>query len=300
MRRSNRLLAELVEDDSFWKPWGYEDIGEATRLLGLLDENGNPDENGRKIFAPVCRWARDGRIDKAQFLHILNEYDLKKFFALAHKEQLSDEELWKVTELEAELSTRHWSDLAGTVGGRMLLIPYAQGKITLEHLNAIEYQSKTHSLAVANALFDAGALSQEWKNHLGRLKNGADFVVAVCNRIDPRLYDALTSPGNGYYCRWDPDRLRDYYGVDDLSQVAIMQEDSDRCDTNFGGWRRNIPDTVENRVSRQRYELDDHDLLTEVGRRLQRQRQNARAQAVRLVTPPTAATAKPRCACVLF
>lgn len=282
MKRSNRLLSRIAQSPNFWQPWGYRNEEEATRLLEFLDEGRKPDQHARTIFAPLCRWARDGRVDKARFLHIRNEPDLRKFFELAHKENLGDDEIWRIVELEASLSARHWSDLADD-GDRLLLVPYAQGRLSLEHLNAIRYQGNTRSLPLAYALFEAGTLPQDWKEHLRRLTNGGELIAAVSGRIDPRLYDALTGPGIPDDCRWDARGLCSYYGVSDLSRLEITEEDSARCDFAFGEERQIIPDTVENRAEKQWYCVDDHALLTEVGRRLQRQGPSAQA---RNVEPP--------------
>lgn len=264
----NRFFSEVARDSKWWNAWGYEDECDLAKYGGALRHALG--ENAKEKYQPLLRWALDGRVDKARFLEISRDIRLEVFFGIAKKVGLSDDELWRIVELQAGPDQEFWGDATKFALERLLLIPYAKGTLSIEQIKIVLSQGDTQYLSVAKTLFEDGVLSAQWSNYLDRVLCREEFVVAILDLIDPRLFEAVPPRGDNYTGRWDRDVMRRYFGVSDLSQVHVTAEDSECCAVEFVLWRVQLPDTVENLLEGG-YELGDHILYTEVGRRLRRE-----------------------------
>lgn len=275
LRLTNRLFSRLSEDKRFWRAWGYVDGHQLTKTAGAICTMDRHESGAAGKHKPLLRWALDGRIDKKRFERILASRELEHFLDVAQKETLSEEETWRVVELEAAEDKTFWHNVNGTGALpcdledvkliRLLLIPYAKGQITVPQIKRVITRGAGDPQGVAQALFEGGALYGGWERYLDRCNSFRVLIAAILDLIEPGLFESVSRPPEGFSYEWGKRGLRAYYNVQDLSTVHITEEDSARCPAGFGA-RTDIPDTVMRRMYRC-YQLDDHILFTQVYRR---------------------------------
>lgn len=275
MERRDEPLAKVFRDERFLKAWGYAGRDEVKKLIGCLDDMGQPDLAARKFYRPLRQWALHGKIDKAQFCEIRESACFEQYLRLFALKELTADELLNVAKLYCENGGRE--DLANIFQLTGVFVAYGRGSMSLEQVSQLIQciTADGKCAAIVPELLESGVLSEGWQPYAAHLEKSLVLLdMAIGGFIDSELYGVCYA-GN----TWDAQAARRYFGVENLSKLRVTTQDVRRANHS-----RHIPDLAINlgRSVTNLLEYPDNEgllLCAEIRRRLERARAAAVARA---------------------